>query len=90
MARPSALLAPAAVYVDCKQPGTRAKWALTLVDQAEQGEQPKHISFVEDEPDIFNPTWGFSKFASHEKLRSRPGYLAGDRLVLRAAVEVVL
>ena len=34
--------------------------------------------------------WGWRLFASHEELRARPGYLAGDRLVLRANVEVLL
>lgn len=34
--------------------------------------------------------WGWTKFATHEKLRGRPGYLAGDRLLLRANIEVVL
>ena len=35
-------------------------------------------------------SWGWSKFMSVEQLRSRPGYLAGDTLVIRARVAVRL
>ena len=34
-------------------------------------------------------SWGWGNFIDHERLRARPGYLAGDRLLLRATVEVV-
>ena len=33
--------------------------------------------------------WGWGNFLDHECLRARPGYLAGDRLLLRATVEVM-
>jgi len=33
--------------------------------------------------------WGWAKFMSLADLRNHPGYLVGDRLVLRATVEVL-
>lgn len=33
--------------------------------------------------------WGWPKFAPLATLRSRPGYLAGDRLLFRVRVEVL-
>ena len=77
------------MFIECKQPGTRAKYSLTLVDKAEEGAQ--HIACIAKDPQVFvvGEARGFSKFATrHQRLRSRPGYLAGDRLVLRATVEM--
>ncbi len=78
----------AAVYLSCKETDTRAKWSLMLVDQ--KAESPQHITAGSKEAaDVFNSGWGTSKFIPHERLRARPGYLAGDRMLLRARVEVV-
>lgn len=77
---------PAAAYLNCKQEGTRAKYGVSVVDQAAPGAYRVSLS---NEPKLFSSSWGWRKFLSHVGLRSRPGYLAGDRLVLRATVEVV-
>ena len=74
-----------AVHLYCDQSCTRAKYAITVVDQA--AEAPRHKRT--EDTDIFARTWGWAKFMSHDALRAYPGYLAGDRLLLRARVEVL-
>ena len=65
----------------------RAKFKLTVVDQT--GMAPQSVSFSEDEPrTIPLAGLGWPKFMSQQKLRTR-SYLANDRLVVRAEVEVV-
>ena len=97
---PTDAAAPPAVYLECARPGTRARWALALVDQAWQ--RPRNIICGSAHPSDFDAgwaappgsprlasSWGCARLASHAELRARPGYLAGDRLLLRARVEVV-
>ena len=74
-----------AVFLFCDQDGTRAKYTVTLVDQA--AEEPQDETF--EDTDVFNRGWGWCEFMSLDELRGRPGYLARDRLLLRARVEVL-
>lgn len=78
-----------AVFLYCKQAGFHAKLSLTVIDEAATGTQD--IDHCLKQPRLFDGStgWGWPKVATHERLHSRPGYLAGDRLVLRACVEVV-
>ena len=74
------------MYIYCSQAGTRATVAVTLVDRAAQ--EPQHVTAQRTL--AFNTQgWCFNAFVPLDRLRARPGYLAGDRLLLRARVEVV-
>lgn len=73
------------MFLACKQHGTTAEHTITVVDQA--AEAPHHKTVGGNE--LFNSSLGEHKFMSLECLRSRPGYLLGDRLVLRARVAVM-
>lgn len=76
------------MYLCCKQVGVHATFRVHLVDQAEE-EQSMLMECTE--PQLFGPgIGGWPRFTTHKALRSRPGYLAGDRLMLRAMLQVEL
>ena len=76
----------AAVFLASKAGGMKAKVTLTVVDQG--AAEPQHVAKITAVRNA-GQAWGFWKFLTHEALHARPGYLAGDRLLLRATVEVV-
>ena len=83
----------AAASIACKQPGTRARLGFTLVDQEEEGAGLGGSSWDSATPELFAgeaASPGLPTAACQAALRPRPGHLAGDRLVLRARVEVVV
>ena len=55
------------------------------MDQAE----PEASKSAESTQGLFQPSLGWRKFMPLADLRSRPGYLAGDRLLLRVHIEVL-
>ena len=76
------------MYLISKAGGVKARVTLTLMDQG--AAEAQHCT--ETMPALqytAGESWGFSDFMSHYKLHAHPGYLAGDRLVLRAMVEVL-
>ncbi|PRW58089.1 MATH domain and coiled-coil domain-containing protein [Chlorella sorokiniana] len=75
------------LYVVTNQDTARASVQLTLSDQDKEKPQDETKSYTEELTPLGR---GYSKFVTLEKLRSRPGYLAGDALVIRAKVHVLL
>lgn len=85
------LSAPCAAYLYCKTRGVRARFAFAVACQADQAAGGSARDFQHDEysPKLFEGRgWGNRKFVAIERLRSRPGYLVGDRLLLRVRIEV--
>ena len=77
----------AAVFVIAKEGSAPATGMLTICDQGAPQPQHETRSFEHEVP---TSGWGFPKFISLEELRSRPGYLADDTLVIRAEVHALL
>ncbi len=69
--------------------GTHTKFVITIVDQAAEAEAPHHRT--REITHVFkNRTGkGWPDFMPLDDLHSRPGYLAGDRLLVRTHVEVL-
>ena len=78
------------MYLHWKESPAPTKFSITLVDQAAEDGQHQHWTRTADDPDttILSSYLGWRQFICPDQLRARPGYLAGDRLVLRAHVEV--
>lgn len=76
-----------AVFISAKQCDTRASVTLAVRDQDTEG--PLHVTRTA-ELLVTTSGMGYPKFISHQQLHSRPGYLAGDTLVIRAEVRVLL
>lgn len=70
-----------------QQGSTRASVTLTVCDQSTQAQ---HESSNYECDVAASSTLLSLKLISLEKLRSRPGYLAGETMVIRAEVRVLL
>lgn len=79
---------PCAVYLAPKE--AYGLTAITLSIRDQTGEPPNHI--IANSRYNFEGTTGsgYAHFTSLQALRARPGYLAGDTLVVRAEVGVSL
>lgn len=82
--RPSA----PAVFVVPKSGQDEAAAAFTLCDQT--AAHPVHFGASFERRMVQAEGWGFLRFISLPRLRARPGYLAGDSLLIRAEVHVPL
>lgn len=76
-------------YLQARFPDVTASVHFTVHDRTTGDAQHlmklgKDVAF-----DATNPVRGFARFAALEQLRSRPGYLAGDRLVIQVTVMVL-
>lgn len=76
---------PCAVFLEPKLT-VRAKFKLTVVDQS--GTASQSVTLSSNEPMEIPLRSGWAKFMTLEQLHTR-GYLANDRLVVRAMVGVV-
>lgn len=78
---------PSPVYVAPKQGTEAVVVTLTLIEQTL--EQPQHLihSFTAA---VGADGRGYRQFLSHDSLRARPGYLAGDTLVIRARAHLLV
>ncbi|PRW33982.1 BTB POZ and MATH domain-containing 4-like [Chlorella sorokiniana] len=77
------------VFIKPKHGAVHARYSITAVDQ---GPTKLDWCLAPAEPQCFEAGsgWGYPKFMKAEALRSEfKGFLKGDRLVLRASVEVV-
>lgn len=76
-----------AVYLAAKHAATMVAVTLTICDQ--DTEDPQHVAYS-FENSVATNGMGFPTFLSVEELRSRPSYLTGDTLVIRADVHILL
>ena len=76
-----------AVYLEPKRAAALASVTLTVCDQDTEDPQHEADSFEQLVPIT---GLGFHTFMAVEKLRSRPSYLTGDTLVIRAEVRPLL
>ena len=83
----ASVLLSAAVFAAPRHGKGEAAVTLTLVDQVQ--EQPQHVS-KSFAAAVGAKGLGWARFISLQALRARPGYLAGDTLVIRAEVSVLL
>ena len=80
---------PAAVFITSKDGGVTANMSVTIVDQGPL-KQDKRLQSMQPRTYVAaGTTWGWTKFIPVGKLRHpSKAYLRGDRLLLRATVEV--
>lgn len=76
------------MFIEPKSGQAEACAAFTLYDQTAL--QPTHHGKSFDRRIVEATGWGFLQFISLPELRARPGYLAGDSLLIRAEVHVPL